>query len=381
MLSKAWNGSPAASCSLSPLLLTLRALSLPYASLCWVRNKFFDLKILSSRRLPCPVISVGNLSVGGTGKTPLTVMLAGMLKANGYRPAILSRGYGRHGREKIDIISDGGRRYGSPGEAGDEPFLMTELLGNVPVIVGADRFLSGKKAIVNFDVDLLILDDGFQHRCLHRDVDICLVEMRRPFGNGFLLPAGPLREPASALKRADIIVVTGNSQRYEGALLFPGMKLPVAPPSVFYCWRRPVAVLDGQRSLRPISVLDGKGIYAFAGIGNPFSFRETIESLGGRILGFSPYPDHHAFERRDLARIREEARLLGADLILTTEKDGARLREFPDFLECVHMLRIEMEVHSSRREEFFSLILDRVKESKAGLMQNAGRKEQPNKWL
>ncbi len=375
MLLKAWKGSVTDSPNLSFLFLILRALSLPYAALCRLRNTLFDLRLLPLRRLPRPVISVGNLSVGGTGKTPLTVMLAGMLKANGYRPAILSRGYRRHRQSKISVISDGGQRYLRPGEAGDEPFLMAELLGDVPVIVGANRFRAGTTAIENFEVDVLILDDGFQHRWLRRDVDICLLEMRSPFGNGYLLPAGPLREQPSALKRADIIIMTANSERCEGVSSFPEVGSG-APDRVFYSWRRPVAVLDGRMTLHPITFLDGKRIYAFAGIGTPLSFRETIEGLGASILRFVTYPDHHAFERREIARITEEAQLLQADLILTTEKDGVRLRDFPDFMGSIHMLRIEMEVESSRREEFFRLIVERVEESKAGLTENAGRKTQ-----
>ncbi len=343
--------------TLSSLLLIL---SIPYRFTVGVRNFLYDKGTLRSKKLPCPVISIGNLTAGGTGKTPLAILLGGMLKENGFRPAVLSRGYGRRGCKSIGIVSDGSRILMDHQEAGDEPFLMSLLLPQVPVVVGASRFLTGKTAIEELGADILILDDGFQHRGLYRDIDIVLLENSRPLGNGRLLPGGSLREPPRALRRADIIVMTGSSKEADSSL--PACLQPLLK-DLSHCFQschKALAIIDANRDARPLAFLQGKSIYAFSGIGNPLSFRRTIEDLGASLAGFEAFPDHHYYGASELAGITAHAQLLQADIILTTEKDGARLLDFPYFLANIFLLRIEMAFIPDG-DGFFKLILDNLK--------------------
>lgn len=359
ILRRVWDGENkgAATYVLSFLLCIL---SLPYQLAVGVRNMLYDKGLLRSKRLSCPVISIGNLTVGGTGKTPLTILLARMLKENGLKPVVLSRGYGRQSGRNIAIVSDGRCILLDHHQSGDEPFLMSQLLPQIPVVVGASRFLTGKKAIEALGADILILDDGFQHRGLYRDIDIVLLGSSQPFGNGRLLPGGSLREPPGALRRADIIVMTGSDQ---GA----GVRLPSRLLAVLnyssHCFQsrhEARAVLAANREPLPLAFLQGKRIYAFSGIGNPLSFRRTIEGLGADLSGFEAFPDHHYYDAAEIAGITIHAQRLKADIILTTEKDGVRLLDYPDFLATIFLLRIEM-TFIPEGGSFFKLILDTMK--------------------
>ncbi len=344
---------------LSLFSFLLMILSLPYGIIVSVRNLLYGRGLLKSKKLPRPVISIGNLTAGGTGKTPLVMALARMLLQAGYRPAVLSRGYGRKRRAGVVIVSDGHKILIPPEEAGDEPFLMAQLLSQVPVIVGACRFRAGEWAIAALGADVLLLDDGFQHRALSRDVDIVLLDKERPVGNGRLLPGGSLREPPHALRRADVVVLTGNGGSGLESLPPARQGLLTDVPNLFQAVHKPLAVIDGHRAAQPLSFLKGRKVYAFAGIGNPQSFRSTIESLGVPLAGFAAYPDHCCYKASELAMILEKAGLLGADLILTTEKDGVRLHDFSEFLEKIFLLRVEMNL-TPAAEELLKVILAKL---------------------
>ncbi len=327
------------------------------------RNVSYDRGLLRSRRLPRPVISIGNITVGGTGKTPMAIMLAGLLKEAGRKPAILSRGYGREGPGRVAVVTDGNQILRGPQEAGDEPFLMANLLPGVPVVAGSSRFLAGQTAIAELAADVLVLDDGFQHRGLHRDLDIVLLDEARPFGNGRLLPGGSLRELPAALRRADIVVMT-RSEAGAGSNSAAGVAgFLKEGAAIFRGIHQPVALIDGGMSARPLTLLEGKKIYAFAGIGNPLSFRRTLESLGAELAGFTAFPDHYAFRAGDIDCISGAARRAGAELILTTEKDGVRLGHFPEFTEQIYRLRVELEIISGR-EKFINLVLGKVEKNR-----------------
>ena len=194
-----------------PLLVLLFLLSLFYGLAIRIRNLLFRVGILEPHRLHCPVISIGNLTVGGTGKTPIVMLLAALLKDMGRKPAILSRGYGGTATAPVTVVSTVDHVMGNPEEGGDEPYLMAMSLKNVPVLTGRSRFLTGRYAYEQLGADTILLDDAFQHRQLARDLNIALLKADAPFGNGFLIPRGPLREPRSALKRADAIILTGTS--------------------------------------------------------------------------------------------------------------------------------------------------------------------------
>ena len=304
-------------------------------------------------RLPCPVVSVGNITVGGTGKTPMVILLAKLLREKGHRPAVLSRGYGARTKAPVNIVSDGNRILIGWHEAGDEPVLIASSVSGIPVLTGPRRFLTGRAALGHLGADVLILDDAFQHRALYRDIDIVLIDAARPFGNGRLLPGGPLREPAKALGRAHLLIRTGSSREPESSL----PEIPEMPS--FRGFHRPLGVVEGKTGrLLPAASLQGQKVCAFAGIGRPEAFRRSLNELDSEIVSFRPFPDHHPYSRADLDSLRRLAAKTGADRIVTTEKDGVRLADFPDFLTEVSLLRIGMEITPA--DAFAELIFSRL---------------------
>jgi len=277
-----------------------------------------------ARALPVPVVSVGNLVAGGTGKTPFTLWLALFLKDLGWSPAILSRGYGRSGGDTCRVMLDGKPDLWT-GQYGDEPVLLARRAPEIPVWVGGDRRQSGKAA-VDRGADVLILDDGFQHLALQRYLDIVLMDAERPWGNGRLLPRGPLREPIEHLERADALVLT-RAQKASGPGgpgPPPGFPLPSRP--VFSCRYRLAGFGTGSSGgMIPPESLRGERVIAFAGIARPDSFFDSLRAAGIHPLQCLPYADHHPYGEADTRAILEPARKLRASFLLTTEKDWVRL--------------------------------------------------------
>ncbi len=324
----------------SPLFLA----SFMYRGAVTLRNHFYDAGIFHARRMKCRVISVGNIIVGGTGKTPTVIMLAGMLKEHGYRPAILSRGYGGKREGRTGVVSDGHDILMGTDEAGDEPVLIANSLKGVPVIIGKERSLAGKLAVERFGTDVLILDDAFQHRRLSRDIDIVLLDSEKPFGNGFMLPRGGLREPEKGLQRADAIIFTSTEGSADPAAdNMPAVEIPQVPTFRGYRRARGLARGEGKDAL-PLEYLKGKRICAFSGIAEPDSFRKILGPLCGEITVFIPFPDHHVYTGKDIEHIREVCRESRAELMLTTEKDGIKLIEASDFFREIYRLKMEMEI-------------------------------------
>lgn len=312
-------------------------LSIGYEAILRARNRLYDSGYFRIDRLPVPVVSVGNLTLGGTGKTPAVIMLAALLKGGGYRPAVISRGYGGGSRAPATIVSDGDNILATVQEAGDEPVLIAAALDGVPVVTGRRRFLAGRAALERFDIDILILDDAFQHRSLHRDVDIVLVDGNHPFGNGCIFPGGPLREPVTALRRAHMVVVVDGlphgipDEIGEQA----GPRIPL-----FRARRRAKDLLDcADGTSLPLHALQGKTVAAFAGIAAPDSFRATLAPWCDRVEPFLAFPDHHAYNQKDVEAIMAAS---SGRSIVTTEKDGVRLRRHAGFYEKLKLLRIEM---------------------------------------
>jgi tetraacyldisaccharide 4'-kinase len=354
---------------LTPFSLLLYSLSLLYGGIVRFRNFLYDSGFVPIKRLPCPVIAVGNLTVGGTGKTPMTIFLANVLQDAGYRPAILSRGYGRKRHRSIAVVSDGNRLLMNPVHAGDEPFLMALSTG-VPVLTGADRFSTGQCAVTQLNADILLLDDAFQHRCVFRDLNILLLDAKQPFGNGFLLPRGPLREPHRSLGRADLIVLTRADKQPETT---PGKHTleGVARQTPFFrAVHRPKAIVSlsnirekafasHNTSYLSPDFIQYKKVFAFAGIAKPDTFKNTVESLGAELAAFRGFSDHHIYTSQDIDAIRRLARQCRAEIILTTEKDGVKLRDLGRSLSDIYLLQIEMAI--VREEEFTQAILKKLK--------------------
>ncbi len=319
----------------------------------------------NQERLPCKVISVGNLTVGGTGKTPAVIAIAEEAKKRGYHPCILTRGY--RGKAKGPcFVSKGEGPLLSVDEAGDEASLMAEKLRGVPIVKGKNRYDAGMFAIQhlqslvsNLQSHLLfILDDGFQHLRLYRDMDILLIDSANPFGNHTLLPTGRLREPLREMKRADIIVLT-KVQKEAGGLypLHAGLTTEIRrynPDAPIYTSEH-IAVSLRTLSGRdlPLDVLGGKSALAFCGIGSPSSFREALLKMGTEVRGFMAFMDHHAYDSHDLQRIMGNAGECNADWIVTTEKDIMRLRGF-EGAENLVALSIAFRAEKSFFDEIFA---------------------------
>ncbi|MDD5556495.1 MAG: tetraacyldisaccharide 4'-kinase [bacterium] len=308
------------------------------------RHAAYRAGLVRRRRLPRPVVSVGNLVAGGTGKTPAVRLLAAGLLARGIRPAVLSRGYGapRRGAPPL-VVSDGTRPLLGAGEAGDEPVMLARALPGVPVIVDPDRARGGEAAM-RFDPGVFILDDGFQHLRLARDADILLLDCRLPFGNGRLLPAGLLREPPSALRRADIIVLTRCESPPDPSLLSRiGRENPRA--RLFTARHEPARLVElTSGAARGLASLAGARVAAFAGTGRPDDFFETLRSCGAAVVAAHAFPDHHPYLPAEIAAIAAGASSAGASAIVTTEKDAARLPAAPRLPVPLLALGVEMRI-------------------------------------
>jgi tetraacyldisaccharide 4'-kinase len=307
-----------------------------------LRNLLYSLGWLRAHSLPRAVVSVGNLTVGGTGKTPTTIWLACELNKLGYRVAILSRGYKRAEKQSVVLEPASERPLSSAPDgdllaAGDEPVMMARLFG-LRVGVGKKRHQVGKRLLGEGDADVLILDDGFQHRRLGRDVDLVLLGSD---WNGRHLPAGPFREPRSELRRAKFYLVTGAKEKWE-ALLSDRPR-----ETVFFGALKPRALLTfeaGRWKEYPLTLLDRSKILAVSAIADPALFYRMIHDWEGEIVDTLRFPDHHRYSARDWQRINRAAR--SVDFILTTEKDIVKLARFPFARDKLMALRVEMAVEN-----------------------------------
>jgi 3-deoxy-D-manno-octulosonic-acid transferase len=281
--------------------------------------------VFQQKRLMAKVISVGNITVGGTGKTPLVIYLAERLKENGKNVAILTRGYKRKKKEMVDLLLRAQERINWE-DVGDEPYLMMQNLSDVPIIVSKHRVISGLHAIEKYGAEILILDDGFQHLKLHRDIDIVVIDSTNPFGKGKLLPAGRLREPLSSLKRAALFVLTKTDQASDlDELIRTLQKYNPQAPLVESIYRiRSIDQLSDGASVN-LKEVEHKKALAFSGIGNPSSFENSLNQLKIQILKHHRFSDHFAYHQRDILSLIEEAKSLKADFIITTEKDSVRI--------------------------------------------------------
>ena len=301
--------------------------AIPYGVVARLRVLLYDWGWFAQRRLPVPVLSVGNLTLGGTGKTPVVIALTEWLLAQGNRVAILSRGYRRTSTDPRLLVSDGERLLVGPNEAGDEPFLIAQRCPKAVVAVGADRYQLGDWVLHRFPVDCLVLDDGFQHLGLYRDVNLLLVDATDVEGLAALVPAGRLREPLQAAARATAIVVTRADvpaqvaeigHRFQGAIdAMPGPIQVVFRPESF------VSVKTG--SLQPLSWSKGKTALLCSGVGHAGSFHSLVEQIELKVLDEIVYADHHTYTSQDVERVRARANELQAELIVTTEKDACKL--------------------------------------------------------
>jgi len=301
--------------------------AIPYGIIARLRARCYHGGWLAERRLPVPVVSIGNLTVGGTGKTPIVIRLAEWLLAEGKRVAVLSRGYRRSSPEPKLLVSNGERLLVGPREAGDEPYLIASRCPKAVVAVGADRYELGRWVLSRFPVDCVLLDDGFQHLALHRDVNLLLIDATDADGLAAVVPAGRLREPVDAAARATLIIVTRADAAAQVAQVVQRLRAAVGhmPDPVQTRFRAEglVSVTSGES--RSLPWCRAKTALLCSGIGHAASFRATAEGLGLRVLDEIRYPDHHLYTMRDADQLRARAGQLKADVVVTTEKDAGKL--------------------------------------------------------
>jgi len=340
------------------------------------RARLYQRRRLTSHRLPCKVVSVGNITIGGTGKTPMALYLARMINAAGCRTAVISRGYRGRAEKQGGVVSDGHLIRMGPDVAGDEPYLMAQQLlpMGIPVIVGRNRVRSGWLAAKRFHTEVLVLDDGFQHLRLQRDLDLVLLDARRPFGNGFPLPRGILREPIPALSRADACLLTrcplevvGRKPRPENATASP--RLPGAGDRrVFPAAHVPYVAewISGGRTDRPPGVppredMLRQPIFAFSGIARNDDFQAALREMGFDLRGWADFDDHHGYSRTDIAALEGRADRQGAGIMVTTQKD--RVKIDPAWVQRMPLLVVGVQMHLGVYTEAFQ----RFVASKLGL--------------
>ena len=339
-----------------------------------MRLALYRRRLLRPQELGCPVVSVGNLTVGGTGKTPVAEMLARELQRRGRRVAILSRGYksvprpfAQRLRNKIfkhldlfppRIVSDGNEVLLDSRRAGDEPHMLAKNLPGVCVLVDKDRVKSGLHALRHFGSDVLLLDDGLQYQRLRHRIDVVLVDSQTPFGNEHLLPRGTLREPPANLRRASYIIVTKSGPQPDEALLARLRKLN-RTAAIIECNHAPRHWQDlGTGAKFPLDHLKGRHVGAMSGIARPESFEEGVRQLGANVEISKAFADHHRFTKKEILRFLEWCDRRSLDALVTTEKDAVRFPEIDN--PPVPMLFLRVEIEILRGHEQWEELLGRI---------------------
>lgn len=307
----------------------------------WVLRRLYAWKILPSYRVPRPVISVGNITLGGTGKTPLVIAVVKALAAHQLRPAILTRGY---------MPKEG---------ASDEARMLAEHLPGIPVLVGRDRRKSIEEGLKHHAIDVFVCDDAFQHWPLQRDLDIVTVDAADPFGNGFLLPRGILREPPDGLKRAHIIVLTRTDNPKARVEELRKRLSEINPQALIVQSRHACAgcVDVYQKTAFDLAHLKGVSVVAFCAIADPESFRRSLQEAGLNAANVFVFMDHHAYTPEDMAMVRKYAQENNIQMVVTTHKDAVKIQPFREFWEGykVYYLQVELEITHGK-----NVFIDRI---------------------
>ncbi|MCK4401488.1 tetraacyldisaccharide 4'-kinase [bacterium] len=310
----------------------------------------YSRNLLKKRKLSSRVISVGGITLGGVGKTPVVELLVNMLIKKGKKVAVLSRGYRRVEESEIKLVSNGKEILCDVEEAGDEPYLLAKNLKNTVVFAGKNRYKTGKIAEESFNIDTVVLDDGFQHWRLHRDINIVVINASSPFGNGYIFPRGNLREPYKRLKRADCFIITKTDMIKDDNLENIKRKLLEINDSaqVITTIHKPVCLenIAGEEQM-DIECIKGEKVIALSSLGDPVSFENTLEHVGAKIVEKLRYPDHHWYTEDDIDNIQARQKALNAKFIITTQKDAVRLQmiETQD-VASLRVLRIGIEIIS-----------------------------------
>jgi tetraacyldisaccharide 4'-kinase len=321
----------------------LRAAEVPYAAAVDWRNRLYDRGHATVHRAGVPVVSVGNLTLGGTGKTPMVKWLAQRLQKQGLRVAIVSRGYGSNGDAQ-----------------NDEALELRQALGDVPHVQNPDRVAAAENAISQFGSQVIVLDDGFQHRRLARDLDIVLLDALEPFGYDHVFPRGTLREPSIGLERAHVVCLSRSdaiSPRQRNAIRDRVRQL--APGAAWCeCTHAASGLIDTTGHLHALAELVGRRVAAFCGIGNPAGFRHTLDGTGCQIVAWREFPDHHAYRPEDLAAVDRAAADSNAEFIVCTHKDLVKLTK--EWIADRPVLALAIEMRFLTGQELLETALESV---------------------
>ena len=350
------------------LLAVLKGFSLLFACIVAVRGFLYRIGLLRRYPLGIQVISIGNVTAGGTGKTPVTEIFARTLAAEGRKVAILSRGYRRKEApwwqrmftqviEPPLVVSDGKHVLLDSATGGDEPYMLASNLPGVAVVVDRDRVKAGRYAIKRLGCDTIILDDGFQYQKLKHSVEVVLVDATNPFGNGHMLPRGVLREPVRHLKRADIIFLT--KCKGDTADVIAEIRKYNTKAEIVECSHAPRVLKDvWSREEFPLDWLDGKTVCTLSGIASPKGFENSLRALGSKVVWCERYADHHRYDSSEILYALNRTADMGADALVTTEKDAVRFPRFETSpVRCLY-LRISIEI--LRGSESFQQIINRI---------------------
>ncbi|RKY06099.1 MAG: tetraacyldisaccharide 4'-kinase [Planctomycetota bacterium] len=326
----------------------LRVISVPYRLAVALRNSAYDMGLARTHSADAPVISVGNITTGGTGKTPLVVWLCRLLGEKSLKCAVLTRGY----KPPKGLVSD-------------EPAILARACPRTKVLVNADRVAAAGRAVNEFAAQVLVMDDGFQHRRLGRDLDIVAIDATRPFGYDRLLPAGLLREPKKAIRRADAVVITHYDQSTAAGIELLEKQIRRIKPDIVIAkaiHRHRCARGTGDAGY-DLDELRKKRIFAFCGIGNPEAFLNRLKEHGLNVVGSRVYNDHHNYTESDFGEIRRQALSLGAEMILSTEKDWVKTAvgagKFTDILFAYLAVELEFVDGGDRIEGLIDGILNK----------------------
>jgi len=312
-----------------------------------IRNFCYDVGIFKIYKVSRPVISIGNITTGGTGKTPMAIYLTEMAKERGFKPGIVSRGYGRNSSGQV-VVHDGSRILSNARESGDESFLMAKRLQSVPVIVDADRVRGCEKIINEFDVDLLILDDAFQHRRIHRDMDIVLINASENSSAYFILPLGRLREMTWGLKRADKIIITkGRSE-----LMTPALKRYMKDEYFANTHFQLMKQIEGCYEQIDIP---NEPLFAFCGIAHPQLFYKSLTDQGITLGGTLSFKDHEPYGEKAVDKIIQKSQEKGNQSLITTEKDSVKLPDSIYNTYTIYILTMKLSVEDPFIDEIFSV--------------------------
>ena len=336
-----------------------------------LRMALYETAYLKPRQLSKPVIAVGNITVGGTGKTPLVEYIARYLTDEGHETVILTRGYGRTATDRTRVILNDGQPLPDWSLAGDEPLMLARRLPDVKIIVGADRYANGRFAETTYGCDVFVLDDAFQHLQLARDLNILVLDATDPFGNGDLLPFGRLREPLYALRRADAIVVTRTDRTFDQEHLLSVLAACEVTAPVFFAYHDIVGVHElGTRRAQAQRSLIGTPLGVFSALGNPTIFEDDLANLGANLVFKKQFPDHHRYTAADIAALVADAKAAGAQRLVTTEKDAVKVEGF-DF-GGLPVSVVEIKTLFDEEVGLKSLLLRTIVKKKGRLGRHAG---------